>query len=493
MENPFFDSTIFEFNIDQWLALAPYLWLCVGIALATIAAALRASDSTLKVLLWAILLPFIGFELYFLRAPAQQLFGSSLEVDSLVRMVGACVGAFGALSCLFAESSSKEKRSEWGALMLTSILGLSMLPGSRDWVFFFVALETLAISGYILTAIDTHREKSLEAGLKYLLMGSFASALFLMGAACFYGLAGSFGFEKISEVMATLTPGQTSFAVCGAMLVVMSLGFKVALMPFHMWAPDVYQAAPTGVAAFLATSTKLSIFAALAMICQNNGLFVLPIVKQSLFCLSAISIVGGSLMAVVQTKLRRLLAYSSIASAGFAGLGLVAGYKATSSIAIYLVLYGLALICAFALIDAFSRLLGREPHEDVNLSDLPLVGKIAPKWMTALLTISIFSMAGIPPLPGFLGKYLILKDLLISHQSAAAVILLVGTLLGLAYYLKILVPLYMESKPDVGLRLGKISTTGAIAAVFALLLMFLSLGGFSRLAQWASVIDGLAR
>jgi len=494
MENPFFDTTVFELNRDQWMALVPYLWLCFGIALSTIAAALRSSDCVLKGLLWLVLLPFVGAQLYFLRMPAQVLFGTSLEVDSITRLVGACVGSFALLTSLFSESSDVEKRSEWGALLVTSVLGLAVLPGARDWVFFFVALETLAISGYILAAIDTNREKSLEAGLKYLLMGSFASALFLMGTACFYGLAGTFDFEKISEVMASLNPGQMSFAICGALLIVTSLGFKVALMPFHMWAPDVYQAAPTGVAAFLATATKLSIFASLAVVCNANGLFSLPIVKQCLFVISALSVIAGSFMAVAQSKLRRLVAYSSIVSAGYAGLGLTAGFRVSAAIVTYLALYGLALICTFAIIDSFSRLLGKEAHEDVSLAELPIVAKVAPSWLVALFALSIFSMAGIPPMPGFLGKYLILKDLFIEQHLWSAVIVLIGTLLGLAYYLRLLVPLYLESKSEtLSTKNFPYSKAAASAAVLSALLMFVSMGGFSRFAQWVGVIEGLAR
>lgn len=494
----FFDSSVFELGAEHLAALLPYLLLCLGIAICCVLAAKKAPIGLMRTVLIATLGSFASLLLIGLRQPAVEVFGTALEVDVVTRLVGAGVALLALLCTFFTRSSDEGSPTEWGPLLLLSCLGLSLLPAARDWVSFFVFLETLAISGYVLTAIDTHRERSLEAGLKYLLMGSFASALFLMGATLLYGLAGSFDYDRIREILQNLGPNQRSFAVTGALLIVASLAFKVALFPFHMWAPDVYQSAPTGLAAFLASATKLSVFASLAVSATMCQFFTLEPVQALLTALSFASIIFGSIMAVAQSKLRRMLAYGSIVSAGYAALAVIAGPSAYGSLLLYLFVYGIALICAFAICEVFAVAGNQESHDDVNIQDLSKISAHVPAWLSALFAIAILSMAGIPPLPGFLTKYAILKELWVGGRYSSAVLLVTGSFLGLAYYLRLLVPIYLDrshvekSVFKNGFQRG-ILYSATFAGTLAMLLLLVSLGGFSRFFQWMSLAEGFAR
>lgn len=494
----FFDSSVFEITPQQWQALLPYFILCAGIAVTCVMAACKSHVLTLRAVLLLTLGAFAATQMWMLRFPAVEVFGTSLEIDSITRLVGLSVGLLALLCSFFARSSDESSPVEWAPLLLLSTLGLSLLPAARDWVSFFIYLETLAISGYVLTAIDTHREKALEAGLKYLLIGSFASALFLMGATLLYGLAGSFDFDKIRGVLQELGPNQRSFAVTGAMLIIVSLAFKVALFPFHMWAPDVYQSAPNGLAAFLASATKLSVFASLAVSATSCNFLSLQPVYAVLVGLAYASIIFGSVMAVAQKKLRRMLAYGSIVSAGYAALAVCSGPSAYGALLLYLFVYGVAVICTFAICEVFAVASGQESHEDVEISQLAHIVAHVPNWMTVLFAVAILSMTGIPPLPGFLTKYAILKELWLSGQHVSAYVLIVGTFMGLAYYLRVLVPLFLEpvrverSIFENGFQRG-ILVSATCAGILSTVLLLVSLGGFSRFFQWMSLAEGFAR
>ncbi len=489
--NSFLDESVFTLNSGEWRALAPYLYLSAGLALATIAAGYRWSRAALRVLATIVLVPFMLALVWDLRVPPQFVFGTSLEVNALTRIAGALVSALALLSAFFTKSTEERDHPEWLLLLLTSVLGMSLLPGTRDWVSFFVALETLSIPAFILVALDTNREKSLQAGLKYLLMGAFASAILLMGIALFYGFSGSLDFEKTREMLSGPSPVGRALAVTAFLLVSVSLAFKVALAPFHMWAADVYQGSPTGVAAFLGTATKVSVFAGLMVMLQLTGAYALPEVVKVLMALSMISVVVGNLVALAQTKIRRMLAYSGVANAGYAGLAMAAGPESMTSVLVALGLYGAALICVLAWTESMISSSGRASHEDVAVSELGEL--LAPRsaWMVGSFALAIFSIAGLPPLPGFLGKYLLLQDIWRAGHVASAAVLVLGSLLGLAYYLRLFMPLFQAG---TSAKSGTRASFGAtFAGVLSTILLFAALLGFSRMTQWVEYVEGFAR
>ncbi len=493
----YFQKELFELNHWQWDALGPYLWLCVGIALATIAAGLKASKTTLRLLHVFVLSPYIAWLLWQVRDLPVNVFGSSLELDGVTKMVGAVVGVFALMASLFSRTSheTKHAHAEWSPLMLLSVLGLSLLPAARDWISFFVYLELLSVSGYVLAALDTQRERSLEAGTKYLLMGAFSSGFLLMGVALLFGATGSFHFLTIAT---NLSQGaaSTPFAIAGALLVLVALGFKVALVPFHMWAADVYQAAPTGLAAYLASATKISIFAAMAVAFHNSGLWEISAFRESAYALSIVTIIIGNLLAIAQDKLRRVLAYSSVANAGYASLALVCGFQSTGSLLTSLAIYGVGVIAALSSIEMMVRSAGKNPHSDLSLQELAESTTKASASSKIVLSLAIFSLAGIPPLPGFLGKYVVLSEAWSMGLYWGVGAMILGSLLGLAYYLRIFVPLYMKTAEGSQVKVDVAEPAGFapqwVGILAAIVLVFL-LTGFGRMNSWMNVVEGLAR
>lgn len=495
MELKFYDSTVFNLSRDQWMALIPYLWLALGLAISTVYAALRASRPVGKFLAIFFLSTYAYYQAIHIGDAPQNLFGTSLEVDALTRIVGVAVSVFAIITSLFGKvSDPSEEHPEWLPLLLVSVLGLSILPGARDFVAFFVYLETLAITGYIMTAMDTSREKSLEAGLKYLLLGAFASAILLMGIALVYGATGTVDFEKISLSIHNISSVDTGFVIAGSLMITASLLFKVALVPFHMWAPDVYQAAPTSIAAYLASATKISIFAGTAVVMNKCGILNVAGVKNFIFYAATLSVVVGSFLAVAQTHVKRLFAYSGIVNAGYAAFALASGPKAVGSLVTNLLIYGGTLIGIFAVTEALVVNSGRPAHSDLAIRDLSSASKKTHPLIIGLFAFGVFSIAGIPPLPGFFGKYLILKDLWINGDQMSVYVMLFGALLGLAYYLRLFVPLYMsasEETPASGER--SLGHAAALAAMLAVTFSILLMGGLNRLPSWVQIIEAFAR
>lgn len=493
MDATWFDSAALSLTPEKVQALLPYLWLCGGIALSAIGVGVRLPNALMRVLHACVLLPFAAWLVWTFRDPSVDLFGTSLHLDTFTRAVGAAVAVLAALSG-FASGGSAHKRTEWSPLMLIGTLGMSLLPGARDWIAFFVYLETLAIAGYVLAALDVERESSLEAGMKYLMMGAFASSLLLMGMTLLYGSAGSFDYDRVRATLSAAPHG--GLAGVGVFLIIASLGFKVALFPFHMWAPDVYQASPAGVAGFLASATKVAVFGAAAVSFERSGLWLQAGAREFVQILAIASIVFGNALAVAQRRLRRLLAYSSVANAGYAALALASGAQASGSLVVSLVIYGTSVIAIFSMVHALTSTFDQANRYDLDLVELPKAVSQAPLLVSLVLALCLFSLAGIPPFPGFLGKYVVLSDVWASGFRLGAAALALGTLLGLAYYLKVLVPIYLE-KGHGGVNRGQTvarSESGAmIAGTVASLVLIAVLLGFSRFHQWVELVEGFAR
>lgn len=492
MDSTWFDLASLQVSAAGLKALTPFLWLSGGIAVSTVAAGFRAKPNTMRVLNMAVLLPFAWLLICGFQSNVVRLLGTTLEMNSFVRAVGAIVAILAALSGLFS-GHDRDRHPEWAPLMQVSVMGMSLLPGARDWISFFVYLETMAIAGYVLVGFDHERETSLEAGLKYLLTGAFGSALFLMGITLMYGATGHFEYAALNS-FANSGSATNGLLVAGALLVVVSLGFKVALAPFHMWAPDVYQGSPAGSAAFLASATKVAVFGAAAVAFDRAGLWVVPGVAMTVMVLSILSIVIGNLSAIAQTKIRRMLAYSSVANAGYAGLALAVGPRASSSMLMSLAIYGLGVVAIFAVVEALRENLGGAGRYDVDIaSELkPALAKTSPL-AGLLMAFVLFSLAGIPPFPGFLGKYVILKDLWSANAHWGAAALVFGSLLGLAYYLKVLVVMYLNADKETPARMSPTGRLAVYTGLIATVSMIVMVLGFSRLYQWIETVEVFAR
>jgi NADH-quinone oxidoreductase subunit N len=305
----------------------------------------------------------------------------------------------------------------------------------------FLGLETLSISLYILAGFLRDQIRSNESALKYLLLGAFASGFVLYGIALVYGATGSINLARVARA---LTLGQVHSPVLltiGMGLLIIGFGFKVAAVPFHMWAPDVYEGAPTSVTAFMIVGTKAAAFAAFLRILLTGLPALLPDWSGVLWVLAILTMTVGNVVAIAQTNIKRMLAYSSIAHAGYILVALVTGAKfGSGSILFYLLAYSFMNLGAFAVIVA----LARREEERLVIDDYAGLGLRRPV-LGAAMALFMFSLAGVPPTAGFMGKLYVFSAAIQSGYVGLAVIGVVNSVISAFYYLRITVVMYMAS------------------------------------------------
>jgi NADH-quinone oxidoreductase subunit N len=327
---------------------------------------------------------------------------------------------------------------EYYALLLFALSGMIIMVSSRNLIVIFLGLEILSISSYALAGLKQEDEKSSEAAVKYFLLGSFASAFLVLGIALLYGAVYS---TDIASVIGYFEAGQSlgPLALIGLGLVVVGFGFKVAVVPFHMWTPDVYQGAPTPVTAFFSVGPKTVGFAVLLRIfipyfdeaLRSRAIFVL------LWILAALTMVVGNLIALRQTNVKRILAYSSIAHAGYLMVAILA--RNDESLVFYLTAYLFMNIGAFAAVIA----LGKKDHEYLKLEDYKGIGFKYP-WIGATFAVFLISLAGFPPTGGFLAKFYVFAAAVRQDLVPLVIIGVLASLVSVFYYLRIVVYMYMR-------------------------------------------------
>jgi len=367
--------------------------------------------------------------------------GGALQVDTLALAVrlGVLVLALGALGIATGAPIPRHP-VEYVAVMLFAAAGLTLMAAANQLLLAFLAFELASLSLYVLTGFDKARPESAEAALKYFLFGGMAAAFFLFGLSLLYGLTGSIAFPAAGAVLAA--PHSSPLAAVALVMVLVAFGFKVAAAPFHLWAPDVYQGAPAPTAAFIASASKLAgygLFARLLWAGTTPGAEGgvpgwLPVVAV----LAGVSLLLGNLVALAQTDVRRLLAYSAIAHAGALLLGVMtAGRAGFGPLVYYAATYGLASLGAFGVIAAVERGGGCR-----RLEDLAGLYRRSPL-LAGCLTVFVLSLAGIPPLAGFFGKFAVFAAALrfdgpTGPAGGLALLAIALTVVALYYYLVIL-------------------------------------------------------
>jgi len=374
---------------------------------------------------------------------------------------------------------------EYYALLLLSTAGMFLLVGAIDLLALFLGLELMSIPLYVLAGFDRRNLRSNESAFKYFLVGSFASAILLYGIALVYGVSGALDFEGIRKGF----PPGNPIGIIGLGLVIVGFAFKIASVPFHQWAPDVYEGAPTSVTAFMATTVKVAGFVALLrMLVQAFGP-VATSLNELFWILAALTIVVGNVMAVIQTNLKRLLAYSSIAHAGYLLIGFATGtIEGYAAVLFYLLVYVFTNLGAFAVLVALSQA-GKDCE---TFDDLAGVAKQAPG-LAALLTLFALSLAGIPGTAGFVAKFFLFKSAVASGQTVLAIIGVLGSVVSVYYYLRIPVQMYMTEPATETPR--RLASTGEllVLAVCAVVVLFLGffpssapgIFGGVRALEWA--------
>jgi len=335
------------------------------------------------------------------------------------------------------------QREEMYLLLLLSTLGGMVMVASRHFTSFFVGLELLSMPMYGMAAYLVKERRSLEAGMKYLVLSAVASAFILFGMALVYSQTGTMVFGAIGAQLAAVTGGGR-IVMLGAALLLAGLGFKLSLAPFHLWTPDVYQGAPAPVASFLATASKIAVFALLLRYVVETHATRYPTLVDALSMLAILSIVVGNVLALQQQNLKRLLAYSAIAHFGYMLVALIAsGPFATEAVGVYLLTYSITTLAAFGAITLISNPLD---HEAQALSDYRGLFWQRPG-LAAILTLSLLSLAGVPLTAGFLGKFYVLGAGVDERQWLLLGAIVAGSAVGLYFYLRAMIQLYLRPAP----------------------------------------------
>ncbi len=349
------------------------------------------------------------------------------------------------LGLLFAFDYLKREGLEVGefyALLLLASVGMMILSGAQDLVLIFLGLEMMSISVYVLTGFNREDPRSAEASLKYFLIGAFASAFFIYGVALLYGATGTTRLVRMAAVLSSGHPGLLTAG--GAALLLIGFGFKVSAVPFHAWAPDAYQGAPTPVTGYMASGVKAAAMLALFRVLWVSLGSVESFWHGAVWWLAVLTMIVPNLVALVQDDVKRMLAYSSVAHAGYLLVGVAAGGPLGRGAALfYLVVYTLMTVGAFAVVYVVAGQGDRHSH----LADFRGLGWRRP-WLAGALGIFLLSLAGFPPTGGFVGKLYLLRAAVGADQSGLAVILVLSSLVAYFYYLRVVWKMYFEDAPE---------------------------------------------
>jgi NADH-quinone oxidoreductase subunit N len=314
------------------------------------------------------------------------------------------------------------------------------MASGADLLTIFLGLEIMSISLYVLAGYKRDNMRSNEASLKYFLLGAFATGFLLYGIAMLYGATGTTNIKGIAEFLSNNPALSNPMIVAGSSLLIVGLGFKVACVPFHKWAPDVYEGAPTPVTAFMSAGPKAAALAAFMRIFLVSLPEIEPKWSIILWVLAVLTMTVGNLVAIAQTNIKRMLAYSSIAHAGYALIAIiVGGSSGTSSLLFYMLAYSFMNLGAFAVI----IVLGKKGEENSNIEDLSGLGYKHPL-LAVTMCIFMFSLAGIPPLVGFMGKFYIFSAAIKSGFLVLTIIGVVNSVISVYYYLRVTVVMYMK-------------------------------------------------
>ncbi|HTB69397.1 MAG TPA: NADH-quinone oxidoreductase subunit N [Solirubrobacteraceae bacterium] len=376
----------------------------------------------------------------------KSIVASALRIDDLSLVLNLILVAGGAFAVLLAWRSLAAREAahgEFHALLLSSIAGMSLLASAQNTVALFVGLELLSIPLYVLCASELRREHSLESGLKYLIVGAVGSATLLYGLAMIYGATGATDFGAIASELSSGSLASDPLTLTGVALCVVGLCFKASVAPFHQWTPDVYEGAPTPITAFMAVATKAAAFGVFLRFFDVALINVQGDWGPALAVLATITIVVGNVGALGQSSLKRMLAYSSVAQAGYMLAGVVVstqlGVRAT---VFYLAVYLFMNMASFAVIVARER----ETGLGDSLQGLRGLGRERPL-LAWPMTISMLALAGIPATAGFAGKFYLIDAAVAGGYTWLGVVIVIGSMISLGYYLPVIATIWMGRSP----------------------------------------------
>lgn len=494
-------SSTYSTPVLDWHALAPLVVLMATLGLAVIVDSISAQrQSTLLPNLVGLgmlgaLIPTLTLALH--DDASREMFGGAFVIDRFALLMGALFLVSGYVTVLLSTNYIAEgdyHEGEYYFLLLASVTGMVFIASARDLISLFVALELLSIPAYLLAAWRKRAKEGLEGGMKYYLIGVFASAVMLYGMSLIFGGTGE---TRLAEIGAAIGGdfGAEPVAVIGIVLTMVGFAFKVSAVPFHNWAPDTYEGAPTPITAFLSVASKAAGFVALIQLIMVGFLGRDDVVRPTMFILAVLTMFVGNVIALRQTNVVRMFAYSSVAQAGFmlAPLAVVTAADQSvvegivESVALYLVAYTLMNLGAFAVIIAVSRRTATGEMDSWNG-----LFSYAPT-LAVTMAVFLFSLGGIPPMVGWIAKFR-LFDAVISAGTAPAyvlaVIMAINTVISMAYYLSLVRRMFTEDAPEmdrspIKVPVPLVAAMGATA--IAVIVTGFIPGALSDLAQSATL------
>jgi NADH-quinone oxidoreductase subunit N len=437
----------------DFAGLSPLIALLGGAAIVLLVGLLgrkEAREQAVPALSLVVLAVSLGLTIWQWNSQ-KSIVAGALRIDDLALVLNIVLIAGGAATVLLAWRSlaaQSTAHGEWHALLLTSIGGMFLLASAQNTVLVFLGLELLSIPLYVLCATGhsrrgQHQERSLESGLKYLIIGSVGSATLLYGLALIYGATGATDFTAIATSLSTGSLATDPLTLTGIALCVAGLCFKASVAPFHQWTPDVYEGAPTPVTAFMAVATKV---AALGVFLRLFDIALIDAQASwgpAVAALATITILVGNVGAIGQSSLKRMLAYSSVAQAGYMLAGVVVASKlGVQATVFYLAVYVAMNMASFAVIIARER----ETTLGDSIDAVTGLGRERP-WLAWPMTISLLGLAGIPATAGFIGKFYLIDAAVSGGYTWLGVVIVVGSMISLGYYLPVIAAMWMREAP----------------------------------------------
>jgi NADH-quinone oxidoreductase subunit N len=446
-------------HID-WASLSPFMALTIGALVVLMIGLLRAEfvrERVVPMLTLVTLGATLAFEISRFGHP-RSIISGALRVDDLallLDMIFAVAAMATVVLSLRVRAPRESGQGEFFSLLLFSVLGMAVLVSAQNLITLFLGFELLSIPLYVLCASEYRREGSLESGLKYLVIGSVGSATLVYGLALVYGATGSTDFSGIASAVSSgsLTGGVLGdpLLLTGLGLTIVGFAFKASVAPFHQWTPDVYEGAPTPITAFMATATKAAALGVFIRFFDVAGISDQNNWAPAIATIAAITIIVGNVGALGQSSLKRMLGYSGVAQAGYMLGGVVVGTQlGVQATVLYLGVYLAMNLAAFAVIVAQeheSETLEQDASGD-DIGALAGLGARRP-WLAWPMTIAMLSLAGIPGTVGFIGKFQLIHALVNGDYTWLAIVLVIGSMISLGYYLRVIALMWMRPGPAV--------------------------------------------
>lgn len=468
----------------QFTALLPYMLLAAASMVVILLIAFKASHTVIQVVGF-LLMCGVALSLLWVKKLLPVSILPLFEIDGFALlfsgMIIFCVLVVGLLSFVYFEER-EENPKEYYILLFLSTLGAAAMTISRHFISFFLGLEILSVSLYALIAYLRTRNNAVEAGTKYLVLAALSSAFLLFGMALIYMETGSMEFTAIAHNIGS----SSALFITGVGLMIVAIGFKLALVPFHFWAADVYQGAPSPVTSFIATVSKIGVFAVLVRFAQAVKLEANSLVLYIIAAIAIISMIAGNILALQQRNIKRLLAYSSIAHFGYLLVAFLPGNtQGVEASVFYLLAYSITTLAAFGIITLLST---RE--QDAELPEYYKGMFWRSPVLATVLTVSMLSLAGIPLTAGFMGKFMVLMSGVQQKLWLPVIVLVLTSVIGLYYYLRIISLLFAEApaaKPKEK-NLHPFFYAATYSALVALMLFLLWIGMFP-----GAIVEGIKR